>query len=252
MNNSIQIFNNPEFGEVRVLEIEGELWLVGKEVATILGYKDTSDALKKHVDEEDKLTRRFADSGQNREMYIINESGLYALVLGSKLPTAKKFKRWVTSEVLPSIRKTGKYEIPKVTPNPHYRSRMLKTAVKDCAETADIISKYFGVKPGMARAAAMQMVGTAYGIDTEPLRELIPAEDKPSYLTPTAIGEKLGGVKAKDVNIMLMNLGLQEKTSKGWQLTIKGKEYGESVPYNRNGHSGYQIQWGPDVVGLLK
>ena len=252
MGTEIQIFNNPEFGEVRVLEIEGELWLVGKEVATILGYKDTSDALKKHVDEEDKRTRRFADSGQNREMYIINESGLYSLVLGSKLPSAKAFKRWVTSEVLPSIRKTGKYEIPKVTPNPHYRSRMLKTAVKDCAETADIIAKYFGVKPGMARAAAMQMVGTAYGIDTEPLRELIPAEDKPSYLTPTAIGEKLGGVKAKDVNIMLMNLGLQEKTSKGWQLTIKGKEYGESVPYNRNGHSGYQIQWGPDVVELLK
>ena len=252
LSNEIQIFNNPEFGEVRVLEIEGEPWLVGKDVAEKLGYADSFGALKKHVDDEDKQNCQNDSFDSPRGMTIINESGLYALVLGSKLPTAKKFKRWVTSEVLPSIRKTGKYEIPKVTPNPHYRSRMLKTAVKDCAETADIIAKYFGVKPGMARAAAMQMVGTAYGIDTEPLRELIPAEDKPSYLTPTAIGEKLGGVKAKDVNIMLMNLGLQEKTSKGWQLTIKGKEYGESVPYNRNGHSGYQIQWGPDVVGLLK
>ena len=75
-------------------------------MADVLGYKDTSDALKKHVDNEDKLTRRFADSGQNREMYIINESGLYSLILSSKLPNAKKFKCWVTSEVLPTIRKT--------------------------------------------------------------------------------------------------------------------------------------------------
>lgn len=252
MNTEIQIFNNPEFGEIRTTTIEKEPWFIGRDVAEILGYSNYRDALARHVEAEDKGVVKSDTPGGRQEFTIINESGLYALVLGSKLPTAKKFKRWVTSEVLPSIRKTGKYEIPKVTPNPHYRSRMLKTAVKDCAETADIIAKYFGVKPGMARAAAMQMVGTAYGIDTEPLRELIPAEDKPSYLTPTAIGEKLGGVKAKDVNIMLMNLGLQEKTSKGWQLTIKGKEYGESVPYNRNGHSGYQIQWGPDVVELLK
>ena len=101
----LKIFNNPEFGEIRTVEVAGEPWLVGKDVALALGYSDTSDALKKHVDPEDKLTRRFADSGQNREMYIINESGLYSLVLSSKLPGAKKFKRWVTSEVLPSIRK---------------------------------------------------------------------------------------------------------------------------------------------------
>lgn len=107
--NEIKIFENVEFGQIRTVEIDGEPWLVGKDVAEALGYKDTSDALKKHVDADDKLTRRFADSGQNREMYIINESGLYALIFGSKLPTAKKFKHWVTSEVLPSIRKTGGY-----------------------------------------------------------------------------------------------------------------------------------------------
>ena len=119
MENKIQIFNNEEFGKVRTLMINNEPWFVGKDVAVALGYKDTSDALKKHVDTEDKLTRRFADSGQSREMYIINESGVYSLVLSSKLPTAKKFKRWVTSEVLPSIRKTGGYslEIPKDYPS---------------------------------------------------------------------------------------------------------------------------------------
>ena len=111
----LKIFNNPEFGEIRTVEVAGEPWLVGKDVALALGYSDTSDALKKHVDPEDKLTRRFADSGQNREMYIINESGLYSLVLSSKLPGAKKFKRWVTSEVLPSIRKTGHYTAKPMT-----------------------------------------------------------------------------------------------------------------------------------------
>lgn len=113
MENKIQVFTNEKFGKVRTLMINNEPWFVGKDVAVSLGYKDTSDALKKHVDTEDKLTRRFADSGQSREMYIINESGVYSLVLSSKLPTAKKFKRWVTSEVLPSIRKTGGYVMPK-------------------------------------------------------------------------------------------------------------------------------------------
>lgn len=108
-NNIIKIFNNDEFGNMRILTINSEPWFVGKDVAIALGYKDTSDALKKHIAEEDKLTRRFADSGQNREMYIINESGLYALIFGSKLESAKKFKHWVTAEVLPSIRKTGGY-----------------------------------------------------------------------------------------------------------------------------------------------
>ena len=111
--NEIMLFKNEEFGEVRTLVIDGEPWFVGKDVATILGYKDTSDALKKHVDTEDKLSRRIADSGQNREMYVINESGLYSLVLSSKLPRAKEFKHWVTSKILPSLRKYGAYFTPE-------------------------------------------------------------------------------------------------------------------------------------------
>ncbi|MDD3363011.1 MAG: phage antirepressor [Hespellia sp.] len=109
----IEIFKNEEFGEIRTVTIDNEPWFVGKDVATALGYKDTSDALKKHVEGEDKLTRQFADSGQNREMYIINESGLYALVFGSKLESARRFKYWVTSEVLPAIRKHGSYSAPQ-------------------------------------------------------------------------------------------------------------------------------------------
>lgn len=103
------VFDNPEFGRVRVVEIDGEPWLVGKDVAAVLGYSDTDQVLRKHVDDEDKLTRQFNGSGQSRSATIINESGLYSLVLSSKLPNAKKFRRWVTSEVLPSIRKYGGY-----------------------------------------------------------------------------------------------------------------------------------------------
>ena len=113
MSKEIQIFNNPEFGNVRVLEIEGEPWLVGKDVAEKLGYTNPQKAIRDHVDDEDKRGERFVHpSGGAQETIVINESGLYALVFGSKLPTAKKFKHWVTSEVLPQIRKTGSYGKP--------------------------------------------------------------------------------------------------------------------------------------------
>lgn len=110
-NKELQIFKNPEFGEVRTVNIDGEPWLVGKDVATALGYVDTFGALKKHVDDEDKQNCQNDSFESPRGMTIINESGLYSLVLSSKLPTAKKFKRWVTSEVLPTIRKTGSYSV---------------------------------------------------------------------------------------------------------------------------------------------
>jgi prophage antirepressor-like protein len=113
----LTVFNNEEFGEIRTVIIDKKPWFVGKDVAVSLGYKDTSDALKKHVADEDKLTRCFADSGQNRQMYIINESGLYALIFGSKLESAKRFKHWVTSEVLPCIRKNGIYATDNVIDN---------------------------------------------------------------------------------------------------------------------------------------
>lgn len=109
MKNEMMIFNNEQFGQVRVIEIDGEGWLVGKDVAELLGYKNTRDALHKHVDEEDKSEVAIHDGSQNRNMVVINESGLYSLVLRSKLPQAKKFRHWVTSEVLPSIRKHGAY-----------------------------------------------------------------------------------------------------------------------------------------------
>lgn len=110
MQNELKIFENEEFGEVRSLMIDNEPWFVGKDVAVALGYEKGRNAIQKHVDEDDALKWGIMDSlGREQEMVIINESGLYSLIFSSKLETAKKFKHWVTSEVLPSIRKTGSF-----------------------------------------------------------------------------------------------------------------------------------------------
>ena len=111
--NEIQLFNNPEFGEIRSVQIDGEPWFVGKDIADILGYQNGSRDIQRHVDDEDKLTHRISASGQMRDVILINESGVYALIFGSKLDKAKAFKHWVTSEVLPQIRQTGGYAAPQ-------------------------------------------------------------------------------------------------------------------------------------------
>lgn len=108
---------NFEDHEVRTVEIDGEPWFVGKDVATVLGYQNGSKALSDHVDEEDKLNNESLSSLGQRGGWLINESGLYSLILSSKLPNAKAFKRWVTSEVLPTIRKTGSYTYRRTNPN---------------------------------------------------------------------------------------------------------------------------------------
>ena len=111
--NELKIFENAEFGQIRTVIIDNEPWLVGKDVAEVLGYSNTRDTLANHIEEEDKNTVVIYDGKRgNPNQIVINESGLYSLILSSKLPNAKKFKHWVTSEVLPSIRKTGSYHLP--------------------------------------------------------------------------------------------------------------------------------------------
>lgn len=119
--NEIKIFNNPSFGKVRVLELSGEPWFVGKDVALALGYSNASKAIIAHVDDDDKrFEMMLVSDSQNGNLVktaLINESGLYSLILSSKLPSAREFKHWVTSKVLPSIRKTGGYMLPKDYPS---------------------------------------------------------------------------------------------------------------------------------------
>lgn len=120
MENKLQIFSNEQFGSIRTIEIDGKPYFVGKDVAEVLGYSNTRDALGKHVDSEDKADVAIHDGRQNRNHTIINESGLYSLILSSKLPNAKEFKRWVTSEVLPTIRRHGMYATDELLNNPDF------------------------------------------------------------------------------------------------------------------------------------
>lgn len=163
--NDLQVFTNPEFGRFRGLTIDGEPWAVGRDVAGALGYADTDQALRKHVDDEDKLTRQFNGSGQNRSMVIINESGLYSLIFSSKLPGAKRYKRWVTSEVLPTIRKTGGYTDPRaakqytLTPEQIIQAAAI---VRDCpADRLSIINS-------LLRQGGFHVVPDSAPQDTDP------------------------------------------------------------------------------------
>ena len=138
--NDLQIFKNEAFGQIRVIDRDGEPWFIGKDIAEALGYSIPKDALRVHVDEEDKVLLRGGESPllniNNRGMTIINESGLYSLVMSSRLPSAKQFKRWVTSEVLPSIRKTGSYSVEQRVPKTFYEALLLAAEQQKLLEEA--------------------------------------------------------------------------------------------------------------------
>ncbi len=136
--NELQIFKNEEFGEVRSLVFNDEPYFVGKDVAEVLGYSNPRKALIDHVDVEDKGVTKCDTLGGLQNLTIINESGLYSLILSSKLPTAKKFKRWVTSEVLPAIRKTGSYQVPS---DPMSALRLMFEAQNQSNEKVAVIDK---------------------------------------------------------------------------------------------------------------
>lgn len=139
--NQLQIFENPEFGAVRTVEIDGDPWLVGKDVAQALGYSNTRDALAKRVDPEDKGVANCDTLGGSQAVTIINESGLYSLVLSSKLPTARKFRHWVTSEVLPSIRRHGLYAADELLNNPDLMIQAMEALKAERAKNQQLTEK---------------------------------------------------------------------------------------------------------------
>lgn len=191
MNNELQIFNNSDFGNIRVVENSGEPWFVGKDIATILGYAKPENAIANHVDGEDKTSTLIQGSGSNykSKAILINESGLYSLIMSSKLPQAKAFKRWVTSEVLPAIRKTGSYKTPKQSSDRD--KAMLKNAQARSAKLWLEIAKNTGIqtyKDVCNAYAAKELAGE----DVLPL----PKVQEKSY-SATDIGKMLGVSKAK-------------------------------------------------------
>lgn len=269
--NKLQIFESTDFGTVRTVLIEKEPYFVGKDVCEAFDDKNHNRSLGR-IDEEDKRREQITDVlGRKQEAVLINESGLYALLFAmqpqkanhdgvsdaypievqERIRKLRRFKRWVTSEVLPAIRKTGSYTVPKLEKNPKYRTRMIGTAVRDIRSTAAELQKLFGVKSGIALAKATNMIERAYGVDMEEVKELIPpAEHETGFLNATQIGARLG-VNARRANELLQLAGLQVRFNGTWRLTSNGKEHGEEMPYERNGHSGYQIRWNDSVVSVL-
>ena len=165
--NEIQIFNNPEFGEVRTVEIDGEPWFIGKDVAELLGYTNPRKAIIDHVDGEDKrdgVTIR--DSiGRDQNPVLINESGLYSLILASKLPNAKQFKHWITADVIPSIRKHGAYATPatieNIINNPDFGIRLLQSLKEEQEKNKALASENEQMKPKALFADAVASADTS-------------------------------------------------------------------------------------------
>lgn len=202
MKNELQIFNNPEFGQIRTVEINGEPWLVGKDVAQALGYSNTKDALARHVDEEDKRGSRIPTPSGVQEMTIINESGLYSLVLSSKLPSAKKFKRWVTSEVLPSIRKTGQYTAKPMT---DYQLESIRVRKAQLLER--LAKEYDGTYRQVLQAHATKELTGEYLLPLPNVRE--------KTYTAEEIGKRLG-ISANKVGMLANKNHLKTEQYGGW------------------------------------
>ena len=203
--NDLTVFENPEFGSIRTVELEGEPWLVGKDVAEALGYTNPRKALDDHVDTEDKMQGdgvTIRDSiGREQHPTIINESGLYSLVLSSKLPTARKFRRWVTSEVLPSIRKTGGYNLPKDYPS-------ALRALADAEEKRLAL---------LAENEAQRQVIA----DFEPVKQYVDTIlQSKDAVTTTQIAADYG-MSAKELNRILFQEGVQHKVNGQWILYKK-------------------------------
>ena len=215
--NDLQVFNNPEFGQVRVIMQNNEPWFVGKDVAEILGYERGAKAIQDHVDEEDKGVVPIQDSiGRMQGTPVINESGLYSLVLSSKLPTAKKFKHWVTSEVLPSIRKHGAYAtddvIDNILKNPDFGIKLL-TELKQEREEKKALE--------FANKQKDQLIG-----ELKPKADYVDKILKNTGLVTITQIAKDYGMSGEKMNSLLHELGVQYKQSGQWLLYTKYQDKG--------------------------
>lgn len=235
--NNLTVFENPEFGAIRTVELDGEPCLVGKDVAKALGYTNPRKALIDHVDDEDKGVTKCYTPGGDQDMTIINESGLYSLVLSSKLPTARKFRRWVTSEVLPSIRRTGRYT---AKPDPAPRDRVM--ALNARTRAANLMTRLWnaaGVRPA-DQALALNSYFDGLSLPREAFGEVCTHP-----LDATAIADHLGVLSASGkphnqaVAALIGELELDES-----EQTL--------TPYSRNGHDGTSMQYAPSVEDKVR
>ena len=212
----IQIFKNDRFGEVRTMVNNGEPWFVGKDVASVLGYLNPQKAIRDHVDDEDRLGERIVLSGQNRMTIFINESGLYSLILSSKLPQAKEFKRWVTSVVLPSIRRNGAYltddALARFAEDPDYGIKLLNTLKRERTERLALMKENVTLSMENERMKPM----------ADYCARILACTDT---VTVTQIAQDYG-MTAQDFNEMLADMKIQYRCGRQWILYSGYKQQG--------------------------
>ena len=233
--------------QVRIVtDAQGEPWFVAADVLATISLD--RKALER-LDDDEKGVNSIHTPGGVQEMTTVNEPGLYALVLGSRKAEAKRFKRWVTHEVLPAIRKTGSYAVPAIAALP----APTQDRVTSLLLIGEAVAKVPGVKAGIAMAATLTCIHENTGLAIETLRRALPAANEPiCSLNATQLG-KLVGLSAKTTNLRLANLGLQVRNERDeWELTEIGEAWAEAMPYSRNGHSGYQILWNPMVAQEMR
>lgn len=202
--NEIKIFENPQFGALRTTEKNGELWFVGKDVADTLGYQNGSRDINRHVDDEDRYKVMLFDGKQNKETIIINESGVYSLILSSKLPSAKAFKHWVTSEILPSISRTGGYIYgQEELSDTELMAKALLVAQRQIEQREQRIN-------------ALETANKRLIPDAEYGRSLQATDG----ITVTSIAKEFG-TSAQNLNKILHKLGIQYRQSDQWMLYKK-------------------------------
>ncbi|QWD65998.1 BRO family protein [Polynucleobacter sp. MWH-Aus1W21] len=233
--------------QVRIVtDAQGEPWFVAADVLATISLD--RKALER-LDDDEKGVNSIHTPGGVQEMTTVNEPGLYALVLGSRKAEAKRFKRWVTHEVLPAIRKTGSFAVPAIAALP----APTQDRVTSLLLIGEAVAKVPGVKAGIAMAATLTCIHENTGLAIETLRRALPAANEPiCSLNATQLG-KLVGLSAKTTNLRLANLGLQVRNERDeWELTEIGEAWAEAMPYSRNGHSGYQILWNPTVAQEMR
>lgn len=218
MNNNLKVFENEEFGSIRTLEINSKPYFVGKDVAEVLGYERPTKAIADRVDSEDKDEIPIQDSiGRMQKTPVINESGLYSLILSSKLPTAKKFKRWVTSEVLPSIRKTGMYATDELLNNPDLAIKAF-TALKEEREKNKLLTEENAKKQNLLNEISPKAEFAEHLIDDGRL------------ITATEIAKDYG-MTSRQLNSLLNEFKIQFKVNGRWVLhkQYADKDYAQTV-----------------------
>lgn len=232
-----------------VTDAQGEPWFVAADVCAVLELPNTTRALARLDPDEQALISIQGISRGNDQVNVVNEPGLYSLVLGSRKREAKRFKRWVTHEVLPAIRKTGRYVLSGTPALP----APTQDRVCSILLIGEAVAKVPGVKPGIAMAATLTCIQENTDLSVETLRRALPAANEAiCSLNATQLGRLLD-LSAKATNQRLAHHGLQLRNERDeWELTEAGEAWAEAMPYSRNGHSGYQILWNPAVAEVLK